>query len=174
MGRDKALLPYRGGALAAAVARAVKSAFGSATLVGDPRRYGTLGYPVVADRYPGEGPLGGLITALANSTAEWNLVVACDMPEVGPEFLAQLAVAAEAANPEISAVVPVGPGGRPQPLCAVYRRNCLGPFEAAFASGIRKVMAAAAEVRTARLPVAELSPFQNVNTPQDWERYAAG
>ena len=53
MGRDKALLPFRGGALAQSVAQAVSEAAGSATLVGDPARYSGLGYPVIPDLYPG-------------------------------------------------------------------------------------------------------------------------
>ena len=67
MGRDKALLPFRGGALAQSVARAVSATAGSVTLVGDPERYGGLGYAVIADIYPGEGPLGGILTALGNT-----------------------------------------------------------------------------------------------------------
>ena len=45
MGRDKALLPYRGAPLAVHIARAVREAAGSATLVGDPARYARLGFP---------------------------------------------------------------------------------------------------------------------------------
>src|SRR5438132_12062068 len=91
MGRDKAGLPYQGGTLAGAVARAVEAAAGSAILVGNP---GLGGIP---DLYPGEGPLGGILTALNHTTTEWNLIVACDMPELTSSFLSGLLAQAETA-----------------------------------------------------------------------------
>lgn len=176
MGRDKALLPFRGGALAQSVARVVWEAAGNATLVGDPGRYEALGYTVIADLYPGEGPLGGILTALRHSAdgslADWNLIVACDMPQLEVEMLR--ALIGIASRCEADALLPVGPAGRPEPLCALYHQRCLAAFEGAFATGIRKITAALETVRTMRLPVAEVSCFQNVNTPEEWAGHAAG
>jgi molybdopterin-guanine dinucleotide biosynthesis protein A len=50
MGRDKALLQFQGATLISHVARAVEEAAGSVVLVGNPERYGFLGYPVVRAR----------------------------------------------------------------------------------------------------------------------------
>jgi molybdopterin-guanine dinucleotide biosynthesis protein A len=172
MGRDKALLPFQGGALCQSVAWAVAEAAGNATFIGDPGRYGGLGYPVVPDLYPGEGPLGGILTALRHSTADWNLIAACDMPRLDAELLRGLL--RTALDSEADALLPLGAEGRPEPLCAFYRRRCLKPFEDAFAAGVRKVTAALETVRTVRVPVAEVSLFQNVNTPEEWSGHAAG
>ena len=170
MGRDKALLPYRGGSLVASVARAVEEAAGSAVLVGSPGTYQGLGFPVIPDVYPGEGPLGGILTALQHSTAPWNLIVACDMPGLSAEFLRGLLDAAERSGPD--ALVPHRPSGLLEPLCAVYHRRSYEGLQAAFAAGIRKVTAAFAGIRMSAWPVSERVSLQNVNTPEDWAAYA--
>src|SRR6058998_1400393 len=82
MGRDKACLPLQGRTLLEHVAAAVAAAAGSVTLVGSPERYQNLGFRVIADSLPGCGPLGGIHTALGASPADWNLIVACDMPGI--------------------------------------------------------------------------------------------
>jgi molybdenum cofactor guanylyltransferase len=166
MGRDKAQLPFRGGTLSAAIAEAVRQAAGSATLVGNPALGG------IADRYPGEGPLGGILTALEHTTAEWNLIVACDLPQLTPAFLARLLDTAEASD--CDALLPHSAGGRPEPLCAVYRRGARETLEARFRAGIRKVTMALEGLGVYRLEVTEVLQFQNVNTPEDWADYAAG
>jgi molybdopterin-guanine dinucleotide biosynthesis protein A len=166
MGRDKALLPFRGGPLAESVARAVDLAAGSATLVGNPHLYRHLGFPAIPDAYPGQGPLGGILTALAHTSAHWNLLAACDMPGLSAEFLRRLLDAAERSDAD--ALLPAGPSGRPEPLCAVYHRRILAALETAFEHGVRQVTAALHEVRAAVLPILEVAPFQNVNTPEEW------
>ena len=166
MGRDKALLPFRGGTLVESVATAVARAAGSATLVGAPEFYEHLGFPAVADLYPGEGPLGGILTALQHTMADWNLVTACDMPALTAGLLAALLDAAESQDPD--ALVPVGPSGSPEPLCAVYHRRALQPLARQFAGGTRRLVEALEALRAVPYPVAEVSCFQNVNTPQEW------
>ncbi len=168
MGRDKALLPFRGGSLAGAVGRAVEQAAGSVTVVG---RTELLDLPTIPDLYPGEGPLGGILTALRHSRAEWNLVVACDLPEVTGEFLASLLDRAEACG--CDALVPHGPSGHPEPLCAVYRSTARSAIERHFADGVRKVTAALDGLRVEAWAVSQVAHFQNVNTPEEWGNYAA-
>jgi len=171
MGRDKASLPFRGGVLVQHVADVVQQAAGSALLVGSPSKLGAVGYPIVPDIYPGEGPLGGILTVLQHSRADWNLVVACDMPAVTADFLGGLLRAAEAS--EADALIPRGPSGRLEPLCAVYHQRSRGALYQAFAEGTRKITAAFAGLRIAEIRVDEIMPLQNVNTPEDWAAYDA-
>lgn len=166
MGSDKALLPFRGRTLVEAVAGVVTQAAGNVTLVGRPECYEALGFTVIPDLYPGEGPLGGILTALHHSRADWNLVTACDMPGLDPGVLENLFANAE--RLEADALVPRNPSGRWEPLCAVYRRRALEALQAQFARGIRKVSAALEAVRAVPCPVVEVSCFQNVNTPEEW------
>jgi len=164
MGRDKARLPFRGGNLINAVSREVERAAGSVTIVGHPN------LPGIPDLYPGEGPLGGILTALHHTSTDWNLIVACDMPDVTEVFLAAL-VRAGLQSPA-AVVLPHGPDGLPQPLCALYRRNALPVMLGHFHRGVRKVTAALDGLPVEPLEVAQLSIFQNVNTPEDWAGYA--
>jgi molybdopterin-guanine dinucleotide biosynthesis protein A len=166
MGRDKALLPFRGGLLAQAIAVAVARAAGSATLVGTPKVCQSLGFPVIPDLYPGEGPLGGILTALGHTAADWNLVTACDMPALTTGLLSALLDAAQRLDAD--ALVPIGPSGRPEPLCAVYHRRARRPLGCQFSGGVRKLAAALEAVRAVPFPVVEVSCFRNVNTPEEW------
>ena len=165
MGQDKARLTFRGGELAGEIAATVARAAGNVTLVGHSE------LPGIPDRYPGEGPLGGILTALHHTSADWNLIVACDMPQLSDAFLAELVTRAMQSQADV--LLPYGPDGLPQPLCAVYHRRSLPTMEEHFRRGMRKVTAALAGLAVERLAVEELSVFQNVNTPEDWAPYAA-
>ena len=172
MGTDKALLPFRGATLAGYIASQVREAAGSATLIGDPARYAALGYPVVADAVPECGPLGGIVTALQMTQAQWNLIVACDMPRVSAAFLSRLLVAAEQAG--AACFVPLGPSGRPEPLCAVYHRDCLPGLHRALKSNLLKMQIVLETLRPRYAPPGELEALANVNTPREWALAGAG
>ncbi len=166
MGQDKALLPFQNATLGSYVAAQVAAAAGSATLIGDPERHGALGYPVLADMRPGFGPLGGVETALRNSSARWNLVVACDMPRLTPAFLLELLTRAERA--ETPCFAPVSPRGGPEPLCAVWRSDVLPMIMGALDRNIRKMAEVLEILHAVYWRVEDASWFENVNTPEDW------
>ena len=169
MGRDKALLEIDGSALAVRTAAEVARAAGSATLIGDPEKYGFLGYPVIRDYFTGCGPLAGIHAALAASRADWNLVVACDMPDVTAGFLVYLLESAE--RLDCDCMLPAGPAGLAEPLCAVYSGRSRETIQRALESGVRKVLDGLAGLRIHVLPVSGASPFRNLNTAEDWVQY---
>jgi molybdopterin-guanine dinucleotide biosynthesis protein A len=168
MGRDKAMLPYCQGTLLEHIAAQVRWAAGCATLVGRPERYRAFPYPGIPDQSPDGGPLCGIQAALQASSAEWNLVVACDMPALTARLLGALLGAAQRSGAD--ALLPVSPSGHPQPLCAVYRRTSLPFLTQALQRRVRKVTRALAGLRVDYRPVSRESWFQNVNTPEDWAR----
>ncbi|MSV28309.1 MAG: molybdenum cofactor guanylyltransferase [Bryobacterales bacterium] len=172
MGRDKARLPASGGCLATRAAEAAANVCGSVNLVGEPLLYGNLGYPVIPDEIGGCGPLAGITAALAVSKAPWNLILACDMPEAGEDFLKRLLEQVSGAG-GADAVIPAGPSGQLEPLCAVYHRRCLPVFRIALDRGTRRIAEALKDVNTVIWTVADARPFQNVNTPEEWRAYAA-
>jgi molybdenum cofactor guanylyltransferase len=172
MGRDKASLPLHGKTLVEHVASAVAEAAGSVTLVGAPERYRSLGLPILPDSHPGAGPLAGIHTALSASKADWNLIVACDMPAISGPFLKSLLAAAESSSADC--LIPSGPSGLPEPLCAVYHRSCQAAIQAALDRNVRKVTDGLAGLRTATPSVSQSYWFRNVNTPEEWADYLHG
>ncbi|MBI3681478.1 MAG: molybdenum cofactor guanylyltransferase [Acidobacteria bacterium] len=166
MGQDKALLPFRGSTLLECVAQTVRQAAGNVTVVGPAQRYSFLGLPLIEDRLAGLGPLSGIHSALSDSKAEWNLVTACDMPNLTPEFLCWLLEEAE--RRDSSVLMPVSLSGFPEPLCAVYRRTCLACAEEALAEGRLKITDAFSRLRIELVPAGPASLLASANTPEDW------
>jgi molybdopterin-guanine dinucleotide biosynthesis protein A len=174
MGRDKALVSAPDGrALVVVGVDALRRAGASEVVVigGDEAALASVGLRRVADLHPGEGPLGGILTALEATSAGLVVVMACDMPGVGPEVPAALVEALMAAPGATAAVAVVG--DRDQPLTACWRRTTALPvLRAAFAAGERaprKVFPEIQVVRVEGLPTAQLV---DVDSPEDLRRYA--
>jgi len=173
MGTDKARAESNGRALVLRVADEAAAVCGSVSLVGDPLLYAELGLPVIADRFPGQGPLAGMEAALAATQADANLIIACDMPAISQGVLVELF------SGDADCVVPRHDDGRLEPLCAVYRQRCHPVIQAALEAGIRKVTDAlrlfAQHSRAIRyVRVSDPAAFANLNTPDDWRRYHQG
>jgi molybdopterin-guanine dinucleotide biosynthesis protein A len=166
MGRDKASLLWDGRSLLARAVTVVQAVTGITAIVGDPAIHCFHSTPVISDRVRGAGPLGGIEAALAWSPAPWNLIVACDMPDLDIKVLEAILQRA-AAQPECDAVIPVS-AGIPQPLCAAYHRRALPALQAALEVGTFKMMEALESVRLGRLEFPCSDSFRNVNTPEDW------
>ncbi len=175
MGVDKTLLDIDGTSLVGRVIEAVSEVCAETIVVTN--RPETLadgeipeGVPVLTDEVAYQGPLGGLVTALASAGNEWVLAVAADMPWLEPGVITALWDAREGAD----VVVPVSEKG-PEPLLALYRvEACLPVARAALDSGRRRLVAIFSEVRVAELPVEalrsadpELRSLVNINTPED-------
>ena len=165
MGRDKALLQWHGTPLAQHVAQAVRQAAGSVVLIGDPSRYGGLGYEVRADERPGLGPAGGVATALRLGRAEWNLIVACDMPNISPEALGLLLERTQTS--QANCVVPVASNFEMEPLCAVYHSRCLDPLDRAIRANRLRMKDLVVELGADLVPGLEPHCLANFNTPED-------
>lgn len=170
MGREKALLPYRGSTLVEHVASAVREATGSVSLIGDPAKFRCLGLPVIPDAIPSCGPASGIYTALEATQADWNLIVACDMPGISSGILCELLRRAETA--ESNCIAAAAPGGEPEPLCAVYHQRCLPVLAQAIRDKRFKMKDLVSEMGVISVSVSPTA-LANVNTPKDWLEFEA-
>jgi molybdopterin-guanine dinucleotide biosynthesis protein A len=189
MGRTKALVDVDGRPMARRVADAL-SAGGCDPVVivgGDPAELGVLGLPVVDDLHPGEGPLGGVLTALALLTdrddtfadeagvaggdaggagGDAVLVAACDLPWLSSVTVAEL-LAASARRPDAQVVM--AHGDRREPALAIWRTSAHDPLRLAFDEGERALYRAVRSVSAVDVDVAPAA-LRNVNTPGDLRR----
>jgi molybdopterin-guanine dinucleotide biosynthesis protein A len=169
MGRDKALLELGGKPLLMRAVELLQPLVSEVTLIGARSRYSQFGYPVIEDQYLAEGPLVGLATGLKNSTADWNLFLACDMPHVRAEMLHL--IKEQTSKSSAQAVVPKT-RRHWQPLCAAYHRSCLPETERAIAAGKLAIMdlLPLLSVESVHVDAQDEGMFRNVNTEQDWQQ----
>jgi molybdopterin-guanine dinucleotide biosynthesis protein A len=170
MGAHKALLDFGGHTLLERAIAVMRETSPNFAIVGDAAKFAAYG-AVIADLYPGCGPLAGIHAALRHSSADLNLMLAVDMPFVTRELLALLFAAAN----ETDAIVVVPRTARGfQPLCAVYRRAFAPAAEEALRAGHYKIDAVFPGITVRVIEEEELTRagfsermFFNVNTPGD-------
>lgn len=185
LGVDKAFVELGGVTLAERAARTAETAFPDRRVTfvaGAEAQFAVdavvgLRRPMVADLRPGFGAWSGLHAALVYARTEWALVLACDYPLVSDEFLRFLAGCASEGQ---SAIVPVQPDGRLQPLCAFYRvEPMLAEIELLLETSpsMPPLVEFLDREQTRRVEAGEYSTvadadrlFLNINTPDDLAR----
>lgn len=165
MGHDKAFAAFEGRPLAeiARCALVEAGAIEVFSIGGDEARLAGLGFTTVRDDPAGEGPLGGLLTALRVAALDWVAVLACDLPRASARTVGELL---EHTAAETDVVVPLL-DGRPQPAHAVWRRDCTGLLEPLFTAGERRLGAAVDHVRARLVTVRDPTTLEDVDTPRD-------
>ena len=177
-GLDKALAEIGGKPMIMRMCELLRVVAKEVIVVAAPEKYAEFGFRIVPDRWPGEGPLGGIVTALLDTQrsdprCEWNLIVSCDMPFLTGDWLEFLTV--RAANSAAQVMLPQSAQG-PEPLCACWRTDSLGTLRQAFEGGVRKVTEALKHVTTEVLDEADWKRFDsagrlfwNMNTVAEYE-----
>jgi len=162
-GTDKALVRLAGKTMLQRTAELLASVCDDVILVAPAGKYADAPWPALPDRWPGEGPLGGILTALlhvnyrtpsggtrdtereshsfvapasgrqADSIA---LILSCDMPFLSLEFLR--ALRDHSSRSDALVVVPQSASGL-EPLCACWNSRAASTVQSAFDAGVRKV-----------------------------------
>jgi molybdopterin-guanine dinucleotide biosynthesis protein A len=190
MGRDKALLPWQGGSLLTRAA-AVLDRVAEEVVVLAPvdRGYRELGLEVVPDLRPGNGPLGGIHTALVRGGGRPVFILACDLPHVGAELVRWI-IGGDAANGSgtppmvgdastVQVRLAADEHGR-QPLCALYAPHCLEAVESALSQQCLSVLDLVDSLVSVELRLAPGAPWYrpdllaNINSAGPYARSIGG
>lgn len=164
MGRDKALIEIDGTALVTAAVIALRDAGADPVIVvgGDKAGIEALGLDQVRDTWPGDGPLGGIISALRVLDADVVVILSCDLTDASPVAVSSVVGALGDADVAIPVIE-----GQPQWLHAAWRRAALSTLEAAFAAGVRAPRDAAQPLRVAHLLDGDPCWFHDADSPHD-------
>jgi molybdopterin-guanine dinucleotide biosynthesis protein A len=123
-------------------------------------------YRVVFDRRRSAGPLAGIEAGIEAALHDPVFVIACDMPFVTRD-VAQMAVTAarmcDAAVPRV--------GGRPEPVCAAYRKSALPHISLSLDSGGRRAADVLARLDVTWLDQVPSDVVRSLNTPDDYLRF---
>ena len=183
-GRDKALVELGGKPMLVRMLALVDRTLSrdelscKTVVIGDKDRYHTIWTLCAKDKWPGEGPLGGIVTALLHTgqnepECKWNLIVSCDMPFLTADWLKFLVARATDSGAQ---VVLAHSASGPEPLCACWRTEAVETLRTAFERGVRKVTDGIALLRAEVLDERDWKRFdsdgrlfRNMNTPQDYE-----
>ena len=127
-----------------------------------------LPYRLVFDRKRSAGPLAAIEAGLSVARHEVIFAIGCDMPYV-TRAVAEVAVAAargcDAAVPRVD--------GRPEPVCAAYRRPALLAITAALDAGRYAASELVDQLDVTWLDTLEPDLFRSLNTPADYEQFRA-
>ncbi|MFQ5354382.1 MAG: molybdenum cofactor guanylyltransferase [Thermodesulfobacteriota bacterium] len=134
------------------------------------------GARAIPDFYKGAGSLGGIYTALLNSSSETAFVTACDMPDINAEAVTRvISTPLESAG----AILPFIEG-RPHPMHALYHRDCLGPMEEMIKSGNLRITDFLNKIAVKRLTEKDFTGLNieasvaNINTREELHSRGAG
>jgi molybdopterin-guanine dinucleotide biosynthesis protein A len=177
-GRDKALVEIGGTPMLLRMRSLLRDVTQEVNVIAAPHKYVALGISGIGDRWEGQGPLAGIITAMqttleTGSGAEWNLIVGCDMPFLTQEWLTYLAERAQASSAEV--VAPRSAQGL-EPLCACWRTRAAAELQRTFEGGTRKITEAMKRLHMEVVDEADWKRFDtvgrlfwNMNTAADYD-----
>ncbi len=162
MGQDKAALLLDRKPMALRLAERFVALGDVAFSMKDTGRFQTGGFAELIDRYPDQGPLNGLVSALYDSREEYILLLATDMPAVTTE-------AAKVLLDEIGdhdACVYAN-----EPLFGLYRRRCLPVAEECLKEGRNAMRGFLDRIDVLYVPLENKELAINLNTPEEYEDY---
>jgi molybdopterin-guanine dinucleotide biosynthesis protein A len=171
MKRIKAVLPTPDKPLIQHVLNQVEGLFAEVLIsVSRGQKYDFLPYLTVEDESEGLGPIAGILSGLRAATHDTCIVIACDIPDIDPAFLANLLE--EARGYEI--VVPLSGEMKYEPLLAVYKKSVIPKIKSLISAGDFSILSLFPLCRTRFMRVEDASWIRNLNTPKDYNEWMKG
>lgn len=165
---DKALLPALEGTIIEHILKQLEDHFDEVLIsVSNREKFSFLKRRLIIDEKPGEGPMMGIKTVLQATKNEKSFVIACDIPDIDLGFLQRLIRDAEHSD----ITLPISPGGRKEPLFAVYAKAVLPEMEKLLAEGILSLLPLFERCKVQYIPMGENDWFKNLNTRKDYEDF---
>jgi molybdopterin-guanine dinucleotide biosynthesis protein A len=169
MGRDKSMLLIEGQPMIKHILSRLRPHFNQILISSnDISKYSFLGVEVVPDKVTGQGPLGGIASALKASANELNFVTACDIPQVDTVLMKMMLRDCS----DFDAVVPRIGLSQYEPLFAVYKKGTLAAIEAALLSGNNRIIDALNSCRVKYIDLTDTEQLKNLNTMSDYWEFA--
>ncbi|GAV22683.1 molybdenum cofactor guanylyltransferase [Carboxydothermus pertinax] len=172
MGRNKALLPLESKTIIEHLITNFQPIASELFIVANTSEYDFLGLPVYNDRYPAQGPLAGIETALRVATNEKVFITACDLPLLPAGIPGHLAV-----NTGDFDVTVLAFKGKIEPLIGIYRKSIYPVVDQHLALKKNKIIEFYPQVKVKVINFEDLPAnlqkeeyLLNVNTPADYEK----
>lgn len=170
MGSDKGLVEIAGNAMIRYILDSLSSLDYGIKIVAHNTDYVQFGLPVIHDRIPDKGPLGGLFTALTTTTSERVLLLSCDMPFITLKTLQKFIL-----QPITEPIVVTELAGRVLPFPGVYSVDLLPKVHLTIQENKLKFQQFIQSCAYEKLnldPDFQQNPefYQNINTIEDKER----
>lgn len=170
MGTNKSMLLINGQPLIESICEQLCDSFDEILISANQvDKFGFLGYKVVPDKVPEQGPLMGIASALEVSTNEYNFVVACDIPKINLNFMNRMLTEAFASHADI--VIPVTDQEKYEPLFAIYSKRIIEAIYKTLSSGKHKIIDVFPLCKVKHIEMDDPDWLINLNTKSDYQDY---
>lgn len=133
-------------------------------------RYPGCPVPIIPDRVPDTGPLGGLFSLLSACRSDALVVTTCDTPLFSAALAEHLG---SYLTTDCDALVLRDRTGRVHPLCGIYRKTALPALEEQLAAGNYRMTALLERLRGKEISLDHTvfpdGCVANINRPQEYE-----
>ena len=170
MGIDKSMLPIKGKPLIKTICEQLRGSFDEIFIsANEVDKFAFLGFEVVPDKVPEQGPLMGIASALEVSSNELNFVVACDIPKINMACVNRMLNKAIESQADI--VIPAIGEEKYEPLFAIYRKTALESINKALSSGKRKIIDAFTLCTVKHIELDDTDWLVNINTIAEYKEF---
>jgi len=174
MGTDKSMLEIEGRPIIERMCERLAACFEQRLIsANEADKYAFLGFDIVPDKVPEQGPLMGIASALEASDNELNFVIACDIPHINIPYVRRMLAEANRVDiviPTHSVLRTTG-DKKYEPLFAVYRKSTLKAINEVLSAGGRKISDIFTRCRVKYIDLGDAEWFVNLNTKAEYEQY---